>query len=550
MNSSVESPDPEDVDRAEDLQAENVVSPEQALKQLRAAHRAIKRRGADRFDVLYRIYVAGLFALVGFYFALGLVDDATIDVDGIAWAADNAPLWIALVAAIAITVGARSGANGGPLAIDELELHYVLLSPLDRSVALREPVRRLLLATGALGALFGAAGGELASRQLPGSQLSWVMSGLLCGAAITLSGTAVALITVGSGLRRDVVVGLSMIPPAWAILDLVRGTPTSPFAGFGELALWAINSQPIAIIGLVTPVLLVAWGLNRTGAMSVERAHHRSQLVAQIRFALAQQDIRSLLLLRRQLAFETPRRNPWVHIGAGSRLEDRFPVIVRDARSYARWPTTRLVGIGGLSMVAGLSLGAMWQGTTALIIVVGIALYLAAIEVIEPLSQELDHPGILELIPVEPGSVVLEHIVGAIVTMSFVWLSAGVVASIAVLDWRVGAATALSAVPAATAAVAAAGLSIKRLDSPSLAAPVEVEGPRMILRLLWPPALTLAGALPVLVARLALSDGAPVMAATMQAAVIVGVVGWGAVAWLRFRDSFTESVAEAQKGRS
>ncbi len=137
VRGSVESPDPEDADGAEHLQTEQVVSPEQALRQLRAAHRALKRQGADRFDVFYRIYVAGLFALVGFYFALGLVDGATIDADGIAWAADNAPLWIALVAAAAITVGARSGANGGPLAIDELELHHVLLSPIDRSLALR-----------------------------------------------------------------------------------------------------------------------------------------------------------------------------------------------------------------------------------------------------------------------------------------------------------------------------------------------------------------------------------------------------------------------------
>ncbi len=527
---------------------EDPVPPEEALRRFRSAHRSIRRRGAEPFDVFYRIYVTGLFSLFGFYLALGLVDDATLDAAGVVWVRENAPLWIALVAAAAVTIGARSGANGGPLAIDDLELHHVLLSPLDRSVALSDQVGRLVTAALALGALFGAASGELASRQLPGGQGSWVISGLLCGAAITLSATGVALITAGSSMRRGFVIGLSMIPPVWAVFDLVRGTASSPFAAFGELALWALNTNPVAIVAVAIPVALVAVGVTRRGALSIERAHHRSQLISQVRFALAQQDIRSLLLLRRQLAFETPRSIPWMSIRAGSRLEGRFPVVVRDARSYARWPTARLLRVAGLATIAGLSLAAMWQGTTALIGVVGVALYLAAIEVIEPLSQELDHPGILELIPVEPGSVILGHIASAIVVMSVVWLAVAIVATTAVFDWRVGAAAAIAAVPGATAAVAAAGLSIKRLASPSLAAPVEVEGPRMIFRLLWPPALTLAGALPVLAARTALSDGSPLVETTAQAAWLVALISAAAVAWLRFRDNVAGAAAEAQGG--
>ncbi len=91
----------------------------------------------------------------------------------------------------------------------------------------------------------------------------------------------------------------------------------------------------------------------------------------------------------RQLAFETPRSIPWTSIRAGSRLEGRFPVVVRDARSYARWPTARLLRLAGLATIAGLSLAAMWQGTTALIGVVGVALYLAAIEVIGEIDDAL-----------------------------------------------------------------------------------------------------------------------------------------------------------------
>jgi hypothetical protein len=524
-------------------------SPSAALRRFRAHHRSRKRRDTDPFDAFYRLYVGGLIGLFVFYLALGLVDDVTVDPAGVDWATRTGPLWVSLVAAVAITLGVRSGANGGPLAIDDLELHHVLLSPLDRSEVLRDPARQLLTFALGMGALFGAAAGELASRRLPGSQTEWVLSGLLVGAAITLSGVGAAFLAATSRpgrRRRAIIIGLSMVPTAWAVVDLVRGRPTSPTSGFGDLAVWALDARPTASIGLVVPVVLAVWGWNRKSALSIERAHHRSQLVAQIRFALAQQDIRSLLLLRRQLAFETPRANPWMRIHAGGRVENRFPVMIRDARSYARWPLGRILRVTGLAAIAGLSLAAVWQGTTAMIVVVGVALYLAAIEVIEPLSQELDHPGIMELIPIAPGKVILGHITIAIAAMSAVWAVVGLVAMATALDWRVGAASAIAAIPAATAAVAAGGLSIKRFDSPALTIPAEVEGPRMLFRLLWPPALTLAGALPVLLARNALASGSPLLPAATTTAGVVALIAALAVAWIRYRDEFAIAAAEAQ----
>ena len=527
-------------------------APSLALRRFRAHRRSRKRRDADAFDAFYRLYVGGLLGLFVFYLALGLVDDVTVDSGAADWAAGMGSLWVSLVAAVAITLGVRSGANGGPLAIDDLELHHILLSPLDRSDVLHDPARQLLTFAAGMGALFGAAAGELASRQLPGEQLEWVLSGLLAGAAITLSGVGAAFLAATSRpgrRRRGVIIALSTVPTAWAIVDLVRADPTSPTSGFGDLAVWALDARPTALVALVVPIVLVGWGWIRKSTMSIERAHHRSQLVAQIRFALAQQDIRSLLLLRRQLAFETPRAEPWTHIRAGGRLEHRFPVLVRDARSYARWPLGRIVRVTGLAAIAGLSLAAMWQGTTAMVAVVGVALYLAAIEVIEPLSQELDHPGIMELIPIAPGRVILGHITIAILAMSTLWVVVGAVAMAAALDWRVGAASAIAAVPAAGAAVAAGGLSIRRFDSPALTVPAEVEGPRMVLRLLWPPALTLAGALPVLLARDAVTGGSPLVPAAATTAGLVGLVAIAAVAWIRFRDDFAIAAAEAQGHR-
>lgn len=520
--------------------------PAVALRQFRARRRSIVRRDTDLFDAFYRVYVTGLIGLFGFYLALGLVDDVTLDAAAVRWVQQSGPGWVSLVAAVSIAVGARSGGNGGPLAVSDGELHHVLLSPLDRATALRDPVRRLLFGVAALGSLLGAGAGELASRQLPGGQANWALAGLLTGATIGLSGVGAALAAGGSGLSRRIIMGISLIPPTWAVADLATGATTSPTAGYGQLAMWPLEANPISFTAPMITLVLVGWGWVRIKGMSIERAHRRSGLVAQIRFAIAQQDIRSLLLLRRQLGFEMPRRNPWVTIRGGGQLETRFPVAVRDARSYARWPTTRLVRVGGLAIVAGLALAAMWDGTTALIAVVGASMYLGAIEVIEPLNQELDHMGILELIPAVPGEVMVAHVVSATAAMTGLWALAGAVATAVTLDGQLGAATAVAAIPASAAAVVAAALSIKRFDSQTFVAPVEVEGPRMLFRLLWPPGLTLAGALPVLVARNASTQGDPALGPTLNTAVAVVVAAMLGIIWIRRRDEILDQTTPAE----
>ncbi|MEZ5243470.1 MAG: hypothetical protein R2707_00110 [Acidimicrobiales bacterium] len=525
----------------------SVATPQAALDDLREHLGSRRRQETDPFDTLYRIYVSGLLGLFGFYLALGLVDDVAIDPTRIEWARTQGPLWVSLVAAVAIMIGVRSGANGGPLAIDDLELHHVLLSPIDRATALRTPTWRMLRAAAGIGALLGAAAGELASRRLPGDQMEWVAAGLLLGIGISLSGVGVAFLSAALPSLRRPLIALSVVPVAWAALDLWLGSATSPTTGFGDLAFWPLDPRPIAAVAIVITVAAAVGGWLVRSRLSIERAHHRSQLVAQIRFAFAQQDIRSLLLLRRQLAFETPRRRPWFRIGEGGRIENRFPILVRDARSYARWPLSRIIRVSGLAVIAGLAVAAMWHGTTALIAVGGVALYLAAIEVIEPLSQELDHPGMLELIPVAPGHIAVGHVAAAAIAMSVVWIGVASVATLATLDWQVGTAMAIAALPGATAAVAAGALSIKRFDSPAMVVPAEVEGPRTLYRLLWPPLLTTAGVLPVLMARRAVFLDEPWVQPTTTVACIVALVAAASVGWIRARDDFSMAAQEHMK---
>ncbi len=358
----------------------------------------------------------------------------------------------------------------------------------------------------------------------------------MTGAAIALSGAGAALVTAGSRVRRGVILAASVVPLVWAGLDLVLGGSTSPTSVLGAMALWPLHGTARSVGGPVMAAALVWYGWRRVAYLSLERVRDRSRLVAQIRFALAQQDIRSLLILRRRLAAEAPRGRPWFSIAGGGWIEERVPVAVRDARSYARWPLTRIVRVAALAVVAGIALATMWHGTTASIGLVGASFYLAAIEVIEPLSQELDHPSILELVPVESGRIMLAHALTAVVAMLPLWLIAGVTAVATTLDGRLGLAIAVAAVPASAIAVAAAGFSIRRADSPSLIAPVEGGGGVIVYRLLWPPALTTAGALPVLFARNAVTSGADGPAAAVNTAAVMAIVASVAVGWLRYRD--------------
>ena len=60
--------------------------------------------------------------------------------------------------------------------------------------------------------------------------------------------------------------------------------------------------------------------------------------------------------------------------------------------------------VAALGAVAGLCAYGTWRGTTPLIIVAGIALFIAALDAIEPLAQEVDHPDRAQGVPVERGS--------------------------------------------------------------------------------------------------------------------------------------------------
>src|SRR5207244_12120361 len=74
----------------------------------------------------------------------------------------------------------------------------------------------------------------------------------------------------------------------------------------------------------------------------------------------------------------------------------------RGLHSLLRWPTTRVLRVAALGLVAGFAAGGAWKGTTPLIVVAGVALFGAALDALVALAQRMDHPTRRDSFPLLP----------------------------------------------------------------------------------------------------------------------------------------------------
>ncbi len=523
----------------------------EALSELRDARRSRHLRGMDKSDLAYRAYVTALFGLFGFFLALGAVDEAPIDENTVRWLSNHGSQWIGLGIAAVVAAAMRSGANGGPLTIDDVDAHHILLSPLSRADVLSRPVRKLLLSAAGIAGVLGAAAGELAARRMPGTRTEWVFGAALTGAAVGVLAVGCALVVSGNRRSGPTVTASWMVVAAWSVADVWFDIDTSPLSFMGRVALWPLVGEVVHLAVIAAVVAVVVVGVRAVEGVSVERIRRRAVLIRQIRFALSQQDLRSLILLRRQLAFEVPRQRPLLRPSL-RRLGPRFPVLARDLRSYMRWPTRRLTRVAGLSVAIGLSIAGVWHGTTVLIAGAGVLLYLVSLEVVEPYGQEVDHPSVMETMPLDSGRILVEHLVGAAVAMIPIWLVATSAAVIASRSTDLLISMLVAALPAVLVAVGAGALSIQRVGSnvSSVAVPPELAGPQVLFKLVWPPAVATLGVVPVMFARGAARSGDAVASPTVNMAIFVVIAGGIVFSWIRYRDGFFEAAATAQQGKT
>lgn len=512
------------------------------LLEWRRYRRSKRIAGISWGEALYRAYLTGFLCFVAVVMATGAVGDDRLDAAGVHDVLRHGPAWLGTLAAGALALGLRSGSRGGPLALERADVRHVLLAPVDRTTALRAPALRHLRFLAFVGIVGGAVAGRLASHRFEGNGAEWVGIGALGGLTLVALGVGSAHVTGALRLPRWLASLLGVALVAAAVLHGVGVLGASPTEPFGRLLLWPLDVDPLGLVPLAVGLALVAVGLAVVGMASLESAERRSTLVGQMRFAATMQDLRTVVVLRRQLALELPRRRPWIRLPV--RGSGRLPFFVRGLRGVLRWPAARVARLGLLAVVAGAALRGAWTGTSPLILVTGAAMFLAGLDGVEPLAQEVDHPSRRDASPREAGAIHLAHVPVCVLVLV---LTAAAVAGVAALPGP-------GQVPAAVAAVCALPLALGGVGGALVSvlaskgstsetwtmAPPEAQGIRLVVRTAWPPAIATLGAAPILAGQVAVEHGDPGAPAAANAAAGVAALFVLVCGWVRQRDRIAD----------
>ncbi|MSO86852.1 MAG: hypothetical protein EXQ71_04960 [Acidimicrobiia bacterium] len=498
-----------------------------------------QKRTADIhwIDALYQAYTTAIVGLVIVLFASGAVGDDPLSASQTAGLLAHGPGWLGGLAAFAIALGLRSGSRGGPLALERTEVRHVLLAPVDRTTALRAPAVRQLRFVTFVGIVVGAIAGNLATNRLDGGRVAWIATGALAGLVLVALCVGSALLAGGTRLPRGVASLVGVVLIGLVIADGTGVIGFSATSTFGDLVLWPLRVDLAGLVPVVVAGVALLVGMRLLGRLSLEAAERRSTLVGQLRFAATLQDVRTVIVLRRQLAMELPRLRPWVGLAVNG--TGRWPVFVRGLRGLMRWPAARVARLVLLAAVIGLCLRGIWSGTTPLVIVAGMALFIAGLDSVEPLAQEVDHPSRRDATPLEAGEIHLRHVPVAVLTqlaVAAIALAVAMVPGRAQLPLEAGA---VAFVPLALGGLGGALVSVLA-SAPSVGgnwslAPPEAQGMRLAFRTVWPPAIAILGVTPVFFAHRAQEQGlAPITGGVRIVPLVILVFGL-ICGWVRVR---------------
>jgi hypothetical protein len=513
-----------------------------AVAALREMRRARRRRYVERIDVwevLYRVYIAAIAIAIGLGILAGAIHETPATPEAAAWLRDHGPALIGAVIAVAAAAGLRTGAHGGPLAIEPAEVHYVLLAPLDRGTALRPAALRQLRTGALVGAVAGAIVGNFVFRRLPGSPVEWIACLALFGALLPACFVGAALLASGRRLPQSLGSAVGALLLAWSAADIALGMTTSPATMLGELATLPVQhgaAVALAGLGVALAAALIAAGLAGVGGILLEAARRRAALAAELRFSASVKDLRTVVLLRRQLASERSRRRPWLRLPPG--LWAAHPVWRRGCQSFLRWPPARIARVSLIGVAAGALALAAWSAAPLALFVPGLMLFVAALDLVEPLAQESDHPTRRRLLPLAPETLISRHLAPTAAGLAVVILVAAATAALAgggvrALEVGLVACLPLALVLACCAAFSATNDPYEYLLAPEIASAVTFAP--------LGAAAILVG-VPLLIAREAERHGHPAVGAAVTGIAIAAIPLAVAIPLLRHRFAASDEV--------
>ena len=528
-----------------------------AVPALRAARRRKRTANLEWFEVLYRAYVIAFLAGYAVLWLSALVKDDKVSASQLVDVRANAPAIIGALWALVALAGLRSGSRGGPLAVEDADLRHMLLAPVDRRrVMLRPTVQRMRsLAFG--GTVVGLIAGQAAGRRLPTSMYRWAGSFGLTGACLGLTFGALAVIAHSRRLPEawsTVIGGALLGAQGLAVFNVTR---VGPLDSLGHLALWPVRFRLVDLVAVVVVVGLVTGALWLSGRVSLERLARRSALVAQLRFAATMQDLRTVMLLRRQLSLEAVRKRPWFKVPKIGGVYWR-----RGWLSIARFPARRVIRMSMLAAAGSAALFAAYKGTTIAVVVSGLAAFMFGLETIEPLAQHLDHPDIGDLQPVSSSSIQVRLLPVTGILLVLFGAAAGVVTALVarsdgsgmVVGAMVGIAAGLGGGIGAIVNAVTGAPDPTGSRSTAAVMPPEVAGMAAMYRMTFAPALSVLCSLPILAVRRHAGDPEAQLAIAGRSLIGVGVAVVMTVGWVharpRFKAWWRKTQAEAQQART
>jgi hypothetical protein len=444
---------------------------------------------------------------------------------------------IGMVTMLALLAGLRSGAQGGPLALEAPDVTYVMLSPVDRMRALLRPVTQRVRSAASLGAVSGAVVGQLAGRRLPGTPVAWAASGAAFGITTALLWAGAALIAHAIRLPLWIASSVGLAGVVWQAAAIAWHIP-GPGSPFGSLAMWGWRQHPIDLATVVIAVIVLLIGMGMLQQTSLDALARRSSLVAQLRFAVTMQDLRTVILLRRQLNQEQTRGKPWLRVPRWI----SHPVARRGIASVARFPATRLVRMTVFAAMAGVFQAMVIRGTTPALIGTAFMLFILGLEAMEPLSQEVDQPDRTDSLPIDRGELLVRHLLAPAVALIPFAVIAGVSAVVVLGTTRVIVPAAILALPTVLAGAAGGVVSIVRdapdptKNSQQAFVPPEMAGISNAMRVGLPILVSAIAASTILLVRHAERAGTSVTGAALRGAIGATLLVLLVTYWVRRRD--------------
>ena len=373
------------------------------------------------------------------------------------------------------------------------------------------------------------------------------------GALMAMLFVIAALLIHGLGISRWLTTAIGTALVGWQVAVTFGDTNTAgPFDFIGSISRWWLNGVQLQdVIGIIGVLAFAAVAVYLAGNLSLEALSRRSSLVSQMKFAVTLQDIRTVVLLRRQLSQEHMRVKPWVKV---PRIFRRDIIVGRGLRSLMHFPLRRIVRMTLLTITAAAALVMAFRGTSPAIVVAGLLLFIVGLDAVEPLSQEVDQPDRTDSLPIERGLLMTKHLIVPAVAMTPFLLTGVLTAFILEPQVSTIAYGFLIGIPAVLAGVAGASVNaVKGAPDPvgganqGLALPPEMSGMGTVIRSAFPPAISIAGCLPVIALQRSVENGSLIFTNTLRASLAVLLVLGLVAGWVRQRDAILIWFRNAQK---